>query len=689
MFCRNCGKKLDDDALFCSDCGTKVEKILTAAQAPKAEAQAPKAEAQAPKAEVQAPKAEEAKKEKSKKEKSKKGSKAGVIIVLILLVLAAGGAAGWYLTSPGFVSAQKMKKAAAMLEQEEYKDALKYYSEALEKDDTLVEAYLRSADIYVIQEKQENAIKLLQKGEKKLKENPEAKAQLQAKIKEVYFSQIDSLIAQKQYDQAKEIADQAVEALSADREAAAKRVSIYAAEVDALIAGKDYAFAFDLIDRTCEALGQDCGLSDMRADIYLAMAQDRLDEEDTDEAISLLEEGYDITSNKALLEKEAGIYRSLAEAAFAAGDLNEAAELFGQGADATGDKTLLDRISEIASHVTWDTRYVYNDRGDLTEAVTYDDQDREISSIAYDNSGRVTGATTYEYNDKGMLYKTTNAYYSYGWSGSQSFYTTLYMYTEDGKELGKYYYNTEALDAPSSYEEFVYDQQGNLIVHWFYEGNGESNFRIEMVYDDSHNLLEEHHINNGELSYKMVYSYDSSNNMTSEAVFDRDGNRENYTTYAYDSNGNRTEQCYYYDYYGSGYSRKNTYQYDEKGNLVKDTQAWEGYGDFRNDEREYDCGSANDTCDYVIEYTYDSEDRLIREDANSGQFITSYEYDADGNEIRYCIMDAGDELKAEWICKYNAFGDICYEYWYWGYMYAHYYSESSTTTYGYNYVYAE
>ena len=144
MFCGNCGTKLKEGAAFCQNCGTPVMRIeQVRVEEPKAEAKVPE------QVKAEEPKAEAAPKEKQK------GNKGAVIVlaVLLLLVIAAGGvAAGLYFTSSGYKVKKNMKLAQQCFGEEEYEDALAYYEEVLGLDETMAEAYINSAEIYVLQE---------------------------------------------------------------------------------------------------------------------------------------------------------------------------------------------------------------------------------------------------------------------------------------------------------------------------------------------------------------------------------------------------------------------------------------------------------------------------------------------------------------------------------------------------------
>ena len=84
--------------------------------------------------------------------KKKKG-KGGIIalVIVVVLLIGAGAGAALYFTGDAYMSRKNMKLAEECFDAEEYEEALAYYEEALKLDPGLTEAYLKSADIRVME----------------------------------------------------------------------------------------------------------------------------------------------------------------------------------------------------------------------------------------------------------------------------------------------------------------------------------------------------------------------------------------------------------------------------------------------------------------------------------------------------------------------------------------------------------
>lgn len=178
MFCKKCGTKLQDNMKFCPKCGTAVtlvktetpEAVISDAETPKAEIpeiKIPKAETS--RADTENERTEILKPEENivvpvKKEK-KKGR--GIIIVfaiLLALLLCAALVVGYFIFSSN-KKADEYKNyidlAGEYYEDEDYQEAADLYKEAIELIPDREDAYIGLADTYLIQEKEESAIKTL------------------------------------------------------------------------------------------------------------------------------------------------------------------------------------------------------------------------------------------------------------------------------------------------------------------------------------------------------------------------------------------------------------------------------------------------------------------------------------------------------------------------------------------------
>ena len=187
-FCEQCGAKLWEGAAFCSKCGAS-----TGVRTPN--------KGKAVSEFAFSGTAQQAGNVKPVQEK-KKGKKAVITasVAAIVLILAVAGVV-LYLRSDGYQCRENMNLAEENFEAEEYKKALSYYKKALALDNTLVEAYVKSADIYVMEDSFEDAQKILKRGLKKI-EDKESLNTLNDKLEEVYQLEEDFYSNAGDYEQA-------------------------------------------------------------------------------------------------------------------------------------------------------------------------------------------------------------------------------------------------------------------------------------------------------------------------------------------------------------------------------------------------------------------------------------------------------------------------------------------------------
>lgn len=211
MFCYQCGNKVDEEAVFCPHCGARqkaedaagTEKDTAAAQETAQPGNNRPEDARPGSASPENGRAESASPgsvqpgsdisgntpggDNPERSGKKKRGKGGIIALAIgaALLIAAGVGCALYFTGDAYVSRRNMKLAEECFDAEEYEEALTYYEEALRRDPGLAEAYLKSADIWVMEEKYGKAIGVLEKGLKKTGEDEDSREEIQEKIEEV------------------------------------------------------------------------------------------------------------------------------------------------------------------------------------------------------------------------------------------------------------------------------------------------------------------------------------------------------------------------------------------------------------------------------------------------------------------------------------------------------------------------
>lgn len=193
MFCHNCGSEVREDAVFCPHCGARQgtgkdagtgEEIQTKKEDGTGKDSAGTAEEAGAEG---LPSGNAPSGSGSKQPEKKKKGKGGVIALVIAAVLLIGAGVGCalYFTGDAYVSRKNMKLAEECFDGEEYEEALEYYEKALKLDSGLTEAYIRTADIYLLEEKYGEAIEILEKGLKKTREDEDSQEEIEEKIAEI------------------------------------------------------------------------------------------------------------------------------------------------------------------------------------------------------------------------------------------------------------------------------------------------------------------------------------------------------------------------------------------------------------------------------------------------------------------------------------------------------------------------
>ena len=242
-FCEQCGAQLQEGSVFCSKCGASTgmqvqntgEKISDAVPEITFASGAQQVGSVQP---VQ---------EKNDK-KEKKGKKAVIMAVVAAVAVMAllGTGVTLYLRSDGYQCKKNMQLAEKSYEAEEYKEALAYYKDALALDDTLVDAYLKSADIYVAEEDFEDALKILKKGMKKI-EDEESRNILNEELVEVYLAEADYFLKIEEYGQAANALKAGQEDVENSDALENKLVEVYLAEADYFLKIEEYGQAANVI----------------------------------------------------------------------------------------------------------------------------------------------------------------------------------------------------------------------------------------------------------------------------------------------------------------------------------------------------------------------------------------------------------------------------------------------------------
>ncbi len=753
MNCVNCGKELADSAKFCTNCGTKVEvKVASVEETPVVESaseaeevsvvetvpvaeetpvavevsaseEAPVAEKtavaeEAPvveetsvaaesvavevtgEAPVVAEKAEKkAKKEKVKKEK--KGSKGPLIflIILFILILGAGGVAIWYFTGDDFNSRKNMKLAEECFAEGEMEDALEYYEEALERDETLTDAYTKIADIYLAEGKYEDAIEILADGLEAVAE--EDTQTILSALDAAYNKGVDQYKKDNNFDAAFALLEMAKENFG-ESKYTSEKTTLYIAKSDAKVAENDFYGALSVLNEGEADTGSpsfnsqkvlvynnmanfyinigeyssviyvlhegyadtnDASLLTRTADVYMAYAKSELDNDNYGTAIDLLYEGYGVTSDESLKDEVVNVYLVAAEDYLARGDFEGAYVALGSGVSDTDSEILKARREEILANIyiiseqvyvddILEYSMVYNEDGVIVEEKWYDEYANATDIITYDSKGRnlselyVEENEHYEYvyeNDLLVLVKVTDLNgnplreksYEYDENGNMTSF--LLVDLENGKTI--------------DVGEYVYDEKGRLLYESETYDAGAYAYSNEYAYDDADNLVLYKSTYNGEVMYWEEYEYNELKQRITTISYDPKGKIISVSSYAYKGIGKLVDELVVTDDQGNVTS-SNSYQYDDRGNMIT------------NEFFMYDA-EGNVTYDYSTKYEYNEDDELVYEQYWSDTEGTSsdcsyiYEYDSNRNAKIVTIYENGEFIK-EYRYEYDNFGNLVY-----------------------------
>lgn len=229
----------------------------------------------------------------------------------------------------------------------------------------------------------------------------------------------------------------------------------------------------------------------------------------------------------------------------------------------------------------------YNEFGDLTESVDYDDEGTQTWKYTY----------KYTYDDDGNM-------------------TTKASYNEDGKQTG--------------YGE--YDENGNTTLSIAYGSSGIIIYKYEYSYDDDGNKVSETSYEaNGKVEYKIEYSYDDDGNQTGYVKYDKNGNVLGKTKKSFDKNNNLTSVTNYDA--DDNVTGKRKYTYD-KNDVLTSLTYYDAAGNVKEKYKYTNDKDGNRTSE--TEYNYNEDGELVSK--------IKYTYDKDGNLTSRTFYNANDEI---------------------------------------------
>ena len=634
MFCKNCGSELKEGATVCAVCGTEVKAIGEAGIVPETgtNGSTPGGEpvntpagmvpgASAGTSESASTGAADSAQTGAKK-LHRKGRKKWIALAAVAAVaVIAGICCLLYFTGDAYKCKKAMKLADDCLKEKEYSDALEYYDEALDLDETQWEAYLGSAECYLEQEKYNDALKLLKKGIKEAKgEKDEDVAEaflkdVAVKQEEAYVLGVDTLVEKADYSGAYSLLNEGIEETGSDV-LEKKRSEVYSAEAEHYLEQSDYDSALAVLAQGYEVT-QDTVLAEERSQVYLALARENMAQGAYDSALVVLTEGYEATQDNALLKEKSQVYLTLARENMAQGAYDLALAILAEGYEATQDNALLEEKGQV--YLAWSDAYL---QSDVLTAV-------QILESGIEATGSEELAARKEYVEANVsVAKVTR----YDFSGNLM---EVEEYSPEGLLLQDTLYDSGYLNLRW---EYTYDEAGNELSGTQYDSDGDVAGWYEYTYGG-----------NGKVQSKAFYCTDwiGRTYVFEEYTYDEAGRERSYAYY--DSKSLLGEQIYdeygkiVKDYWSDGMEIESdseiTYEYDDAGHFLKGT--W------------YD--TVSDSVWRIEEYTCDESGHVLRV-TRDGVLYEEYTYDASGNVLSATQYGYGSN--DSWEKTYDSFGNV-------------------------------
>lgn len=313
-----------------------------------------------------------------------------------------------------------------------------------------------------------------------------------------------------------------------------------------------------------------------RGDAYIGSGE-------TEENLTIALEDYEeaITLDETLADAWLG----LADVYIRQGNYDKALTILKEALDKTNDnQEIVDKIAQIESGEIYDSsghirrRNAYDENGKLIWYHTYESSDfsQKILVKSFDATGKQTGEveetlddegrllTTYRFTDvDGVLEKIEHAYDEYGNETQTTVYqlngmvvTSLYEYDN----LGNITNTTQYTDGQiSGYEQYLYNENGQVIEQHYFGVNGEKQTSIFYQYDEKgNNISSQNYGGDGSLFWEEYKEYDGSGLLI---------NSKNIT---YWDDGTVETKIYQYIYDKSG-DQIGQKLYDGEGNLLEST----------------------------------------------------------------------------------------------------------------------
>lgn len=191
----------------------------------------------------------------------------------------------------------------------------------------------------------------------------------------------------------------------------------------------------------------------------------------------------------------------------------------------------------------------------------YDSDGNEIKEVSYDDNGSINYSQEHEYDKNGNQIK----YVVYDSDGSIS-HRYEYEYDSQGNIIKEISYDIDG--NTGSWSEYEYDSHGNQVKMIRYDSDGRINYGFESEYDNRGNQIKYvAYDSDKNLRGWWEYEYDSRGNRIKYVNYDSDGSLIDWTECEYDNRGNQIKNL---DYDSDGNLRNWwDYKYDNRGYEIK------------------------------------------------------------------------------------------------------------------------
>jgi hypothetical protein len=138
-------------------------------------------------------------------------------------------------------------------------------------------------------------------------------------------------------------------------------------------------------------------------------------------------------------------------------------------------------------------------------------------------------------------------------------------FDKDGRIL-----KTEYIDEKNTVKRSTtndYDAKGNLLKNTIFDAFDKLTVEIAYEYDSKNNVLKEKTTRNGSIYNQTVFEYNQVNKLIKKTRTDSDNKVEYFYTYEYNQAGQLIKEIYWYNNKTVNYT---SYQYDSKGNKTKE-----------------------------------------------------------------------------------------------------------------------